>query len=754
MIALRKRLLSDFWPGVVRQFDEIDCGPAALLTILRYYGGDANLSKVRDLAGTDARGTSLHGLAVAAERLGLRAEGASGELAALESAALPCIAHLVLPNGLEHYVVVFRVGRRRVRIADPAEGVRSISRGEFQRLWVSRSVLFVEPMATLVCAKPVRPLHWLAQNFIGSEPWLIQSIFAGLAYAALGIATSLCIQILIDRMIPAHAVRRVLALGGLLLVLTLVRSGVGLLRQHLLLELGRRVNSKIAAGFISRVFRLPLRFFDTRTKGDVAARMRDAGSIQTALMRVLGTSVTDLFVIAGALLYIAVLAPAFVPLALVSITVYGAAMAIVTRPLRTQQRWVMHSNAELEGAYVDSLNGINDIRAYSSPQLFERLNLGLFRALQRRTKSFGLTQARALMCAESVGGVLVLAALTYGALLVGDGAMKLGQMVAAYSLLASMVLPITRLVDAHIALQGASLAVARLTDLSEAEEERSIGTREFDLQREMRVRGIAFAWPRGDVLFTGLDMTIQCGRVTGMWGVSGSGKSTLVKLLQRLYVPAEGQILIDGISAEAIELGRYRRSIGVVASATKLFNLTLGENICLGREETPCTDPGLATAASLTQLREIIDEHRLTPFFARFEQGLSTRIGEGGRDLSSGERQVVGLLRALVGRPSLLVIDEGMNALDADMTRLVWEIIREFSSDHAVLVISHDVYSLAETDYVYVLDKGVITESGSPDTLLQRQGQFNHLWQMRDNPLSALRANVPLASRELSGHFA
>src|SRR5687768_13485927 len=316
MIAALRKHVSRIWPPVVRQFDEVDCGPASLLTILRHYGGDASLSRVRDAASTDARGSSLLGLASAAGELGLKAEGASGELAHLEAAHLPCIAHLTLPDGLEHFVVVFKVGPRLVKVGDPGRGVHRLSREEFARLWKTRTVLLLKPGPTLVSTTPTRPLRWVAANFRGSEAWVVQSVFAGLVYATLGITTALCIQILIDRIIPAHAVQRVLSVGLLLLVLTLFRSVIGLVRQHLLLELARRVNSEIAAGFISRVFRLPLRFFDSRTKGDVAARIRDAARIQTALARVLGASIADLFVIGGALFYIALFAKPFLPAAL------------------------------------------------------------------------------------------------------------------------------------------------------------------------------------------------------------------------------------------------------------------------------------------------------------------------------------------------------------------------------------------------------------------------------------------------------
>ncbi|HEY5023322.1 MAG TPA: ABC transporter transmembrane domain-containing protein, partial [Gemmatimonadaceae bacterium] len=587
------------------------------------------------------------------------------------------------------------------------------------------------------------PLAWLRGNFVGSEAWLVQSVFAGLVYALLGIATSLCIQVLIDRLIPAHEVGRLISLGWLLVVLTLARSAVGLLRQHFLVEVGLRVNKQVAEGFLSRAFRLPMRFFDTRTKGDIASRLHDATKIQTAITRVLGTSVTDIFIIAGALLYIALFASALVPLALTCVFVYTAVMAVATRSLKAEQRLVMQSSAVLEGAYVDSLNGIAEIRAYSVPRLFEHLTQRLFQDVQGRSKSFALTQARASLCAEAVGGLLVLVALIYGAILVSSGEMQLGQMIAAYSLLASTVSPLTRLVDAHIAVQGASLAAVRLTDLAEAEEETSSGDRKFALQTGIEVQRLRFSWPRGDVLFADLSLEIPCGRITGMWGLSGSGKSTLVRILQRMYAPVSGQILVDGIPATAIELTLYRRGVAVVSASTKIFNMTLEENILLGRHEPGGGGPAPIPADRLANL---IRDTGLTPFFERFPAGLSSEIGERGRTLSSGERQVVGLLRALVSSPSLLLIDEGLNALDADVSRVVWQALKLYAKQHAILLIAHDLNVLLETDFIYVLENGSITEEGPADALLGESGRLSQLWSAR----GCKRAALPSASRSFS----
>jgi ABC-type bacteriocin/lantibiotic exporter with double-glycine peptidase domain len=313
------------------------------------------------------------------------------------------------------------------------------------------------------------------------------------------------------------------------------------------------------------------------------------------------------------------------------------------------------------------------------------------------------------MCAEAVGGLLVLSVLIYGAILVSNKHMLLGQMIAAYSLLASTVIPITRLVDAQIAVQGASLAAARLIEFTDAKAEDIGGSSAFVLRAGVAIRGLTFAWPRGQLLLKNINLDIPCGRVTGLRGASGSGKSTLVRLVQRLYEPAGGAILVDGVDCRDINLEEYRRGIAVVSSATKIFNLSLGENILLGRYGRDSD----GASVPLVIPAELVREGVIRNFLERFPGGLSTPIGEKGRELSTGERQIVGLLRALAGEPRLLILDEGLSALDANLAQSATDLIKLYARGHAVLVIAHDHRSLIESDHIYALENGEITDEGT-----------------------------------------
>ena len=284
---------------------------------------------------------------------------------------------------------------------------------------------------------------------------------------------------------------------------------------------------------------------------------------------------------------------------------------------------------------------------------------------------------------------------------------------AAYSLLTSLIPATNGLVGAHISLQGASVASHRLMDLLLAQPEANPGTRAFRLSEGLEVRGGEFAWPRGNRLLEGVDLSLSKGVLTGLWGLSGAGKSTLVKILERKYDLTGGAVLLDGVPVEEFDLPEYRRQVGVVPETAKIFNGTIADNILMGRP-----------IASQEELLARIESTGFAPFLSRFEAGPLTLIGEEGRQLSSGERQVIGLIRALLDAPAVLIMDEGVSAVDVPNTNLILTALEQYARDHVVLLISHDLRSLQSADVIHLLEDGRITESGTPEALLSKPGRF------------------------------
>ena len=457
---------------VVRQYDRVDCGPASFLAVLRFHGGDAGLAPVRALAGTDASGTSFLGLYQAAQSLGFDARGATGDYESLREVNLPCIAHVVVEDG-PHYMVVYEAGEHELRVADPARGLVRLTRTEFERIWVQGTVLLLEPGPELHSAPPPHWFPWVLHHCRGAQGWLVQSVFLGLVYTALGLVTAFVVQRLVDDFIPGGHRSRIIAAGGVLLGLQLIRAMVGYLRQRFLVGLGKRAATAIAHEFIGHLFSLPSRFFDTRKRGDVAARLGDASQVQGAVVQILGSTTIDVLVTVLSLGVVFYFSTEMGWVALLLVPPYALVAGLVAARLHHEHHETLGAHGRLQGSYIDTLEGIEAVRRCGATAIFAKATLALFGIFQCKVERLGHTQAAAVSKLEAVGGVFLTAVLTTGALLVLAGDLAIGAMFAAYSLAAGALpsLPASdrRLLHASGRIGGGPAAARRLAHRARTE---------------------------------------------------------------------------------------------------------------------------------------------------------------------------------------------------------------------------------------------------------------------------------------------
>jgi len=700
--ALRRR-----FPRCARQHDRTDCGPAALLSVLNFWGGDAPLPFLRDLAGTDLTGTGLLGLAGAARSVGFHAVGAAGDYDQLARETLPCIAHVHEPDGRPHFVAVFRMRSDRIFLGDPARGRRWLSRSEFEAIWLSRAVLLLAPAGPLIHHAPPDRFRWIGQYLRAEHGWLVQSIFLGAVSAGLGLATALFVQWLIDRFIPERNTGMIVATGLVLLAVLVLRAGAAHIRHIFLLGVNRRASLRLNQDYLERMFRLPLRFFESRATGDLTARVADGVRIQAAALEILGTVVIDGMVVLGSLVFLFLLAPPIGWLAVASLPPWTLALALSARQLRSAQADAMSAWAASEAHLIDTIRGMRDILGFGVGPAFAQSNGHLHGVFQERSEALGRVRARLDLVTELGGGTLVVAALVHGALLVVEGRLQLGEVMAGYALLGGLLPSAHRLVTSGASFQEASVASSRLRDILLAPPENDPGDRPFVLRRELRVEQGVFAWPSGDVALNGVDLTLRPGEVTGLWGPNGAGKTTLMGALNRTRPLSSGRILVDGVSAEDLSLDQWRKGVATLPADIRLFRGSLADNVLLGRDLS--TDDASPAHLEAAGIREFLD---------RFPAGWETPIGEGARRLSTGERQVIGLLRALMGGPELLLVDEGVRSTDGALSEILLELILGHGRQHTVLIVSHDPAILARTDRLVVLREGRIEMEGPPaDTL-------------------------------------
>ncbi|MEW5842841.1 MAG: ABC transporter transmembrane domain-containing protein [Bacteroidota bacterium] len=605
------------------------------------------------------------------------------------------------------------IDAQKVKIGDPGKGVYNLNRHEFDKIWKSKAVVLLKPSENLLNEKTITWFNWILNYLKKDNIWLIQSVFLGIVFTVLGLLTSLFIQKLVDKYIPEKNTTWIYYTGIFLFLLLLIKASSGFIRDKFLVTLNKRINNNITGDFFEHLFRLPKKFFDTRKRGDITARIHDAMRIQQAVLQIGGMTIVDLLIILGSLALLFNFSSRMALIALIVFPIYSILLFLSTKKLKLQQNDVMKGYAQVEATYIDTLGGVDEIKGFNSEPFFTNFNKLFFGLFQNNVERLGLTQAKLNLLAELSAVVITIGMLLFGALWVVNGNIKLGEMMAAYSLAAGILPAINRLISANVSLQSANIAAVRLMDMLLVEKEKNISPLHFTLEEKLIIKNASFSWNMRQYLFKDISLEIPIGRITSLWGPSGSGKSTLVQLLQRKYNLSEGQILVDEIDSKEIELSVYRKNIGVLPQQIKIFNGTLADNIIVGRE-----------IKTIQQLNYLIQETKLSSFLDRFEYGLNTIIGENGRKLSGGEMQMLALIRALLDKPKVLIIDEGLSGVDFELEEQIYERIKEYSIGNAVLLITHNLANLLKTDYLYVLKNGCITEHGSPDLLIHNGSFF------------------------------
>jgi len=717
MKKMLKLLFPRFRYPLVRQYDQNDCGPAALLSLLRYYGGDDSLAHVRELCNTNSEGTSLYDLIQGAEQLGLDAKGVKGNYDALLEEKMPCLVHVVLESHLEHFIIVYEIDENGILAGDPAKGLIKIKRQAFESTWKSNIVILFKKGKNVLNKQIITSVSWLLTYLRSENIWIYHSVFLGLIYTGLGLLTAFFIQQLIDEFIPTANMRKILFTGGFLLFILSVKAVAGFLREYLLIILNKRLSKSINTDFIRHLFRLPKRFFDSRRKGDITARIHDAIKIQQSVIRISGSTIIDIMIIFGSLASIFYFSNLLGWTVLICLPLYIILLLTHSKTIRMKQQEVMKDFAKVESVYIDSLDGIADILSFRVAETFSTLNRIIFGLFQDKIATLGNIRNRLVLFSELSGVLIIISVLIGGALQVGNKTLLLGELIAAYSLLSYILPAINRSAEVTFSLQGAYVALRRLMELILVEKELDDGNIPFVMERSLSLQKVKFSWDRDKKLFDGINLQIPKTGLISVWGPSGVGKSTLMAIIQRIYKPQSGAIFIDDTPIQKVSLNDYRKNVAIVPQDIKIFNGTIAENILLGRPIN-----------SFDELMLIMKRYGFMKFLNRFGSGIYSLIGEENRQLSGGEKQIVGLARALFTNPAILIIDEGLNALDQEIEDLVFSIIAAYAEEHSVLISTHNLRIMQRTSFLYVLNNGKIVQKGRPSSLLEKPGFYNSIY--------------------------
>lgn len=699
-----------------------DCGAACVVMVSHYWGKRFSINHLRDIANVDRNGSSLRGLTAAAESLGFNTRPVKASLEQLAKQKLPAIVHW---EG-KHYIVVYEITKKHVIVADPAIGQRTLSQQEFKADWTGYALL-LEPTALFKDAKETTTPFWQFFELIKPHSLVMLEVFiASLFIQIFGLVTPLFTQLILDRVVVQRSGLTLMAVGLGLMIFSIFRVVMTGLRQYLIDHTAQRINVALVVAFIRHTLRLPLSYFETRYVGDIISRLQENNKIQRFLSGEALSIVLDLITVFIYLVLMFWYSWKMALLALVIVPPFFLLALIATPFLQRISREIFYAVAKESSYLIEALTGVRTVKSTAVEQTvrwhWEEL-------LQKEVKTSFAGQVignRLQIFSNTIEAVVSSTLLWYGAHLVIENQLTIGQLVAFNMLLGNIIRPFQRLTVLWNQVQEVVIAVERINDVLDAKPEEDLQLQIKQslplISGNIRFENVTFRYHlESDInILANLSFEIKAGQMVALVGRSGSGKTTISKLLLGLYPPTDGKILIEGHDITTISLQSLRQQAGVVDQDTFLFGSTIRENINLGHPEATLAE--IIEAASLAGADE---------FIRKLPMAYETQIGEGGGLLSGGQRQRIAIARALLGNPHLLILDEATSHLDSESERIIQNNLHTILKKRTSLVIAHRLSTVQNADLILVLDRGVLIESGTHTELMAKRGHYFYLNQQQ-----------------------
>jgi subfamily B ATP-binding cassette protein HlyB/CyaB len=697
---------------------KIDTGLVSLILLLRFLGIAADPQQIQhQLGGAACEVTEILRIA---KQLELKARATQTDWGRLPKTALPAIARR--KDGT--FFILGKLTNEGALVQDPRTGRPELyKREQFEDQW-SGDLILITRRAGLRDLVRRFDVTWFLQAMVKYKRLLGEVLVASFFLQLFALISPLFFQVVIDKVLVHRGLSTLHILVFGLITVAIFETILGALRTYVFSHTTNRIDVELGARLFKHLAALPIAYFEARRTGDSVARVRELENIRNFLTSSALTLVIDLFftfVFLGVMAYYSV---SLTLVVLFSFPFFIAISAGVTPIFKKRLDEKFNRGAENQSFLVESITGIETLKAMAvEPQMQRRWEEQLAGYVKASFRVLNLANWTS-QTVQMISKIVTAAILFFGAGAVMDGKMSVGELVAFNMLTGHVIQPVLRLAQIWQDFHQARLSVERLGDILNTVPEPTFTPGRMALPAitgEIAFEHVTFRYRLdGAEVLKDIHLKVLSGQVVGIVGASGSGKSTLAKLVQRLYTPESGRVLVDGVDLSMVDVSWLRRQVGVVLQENVLFNRSIRENIALADPGIPM--PRVIDAAKLAGAHEFILE---------LPQGYDTIVEERGTSLSGGQRQRIAIARALITNPRILIFDEATSALDYESERIIQENMREIVKSRTVLIIAHRLSSVRQCDRIITIEKGRIIEDGTHDTLSKSGGRYASLLKLQ-----------------------
>ena len=707
-----------------------DCGPTCIKIVAKHYKKVIPIQLLRDLSETTRSGSSLLGISEAAEKLGFKTLGVKLSLEKLKEAPLPCILHW----NKNHYVVLYKIKKDTFYISDPAHSLLTYSKDEFLKSWIGSNTneQTEEGIALLMEATPrfyeeeqmeeerKIDISFVSKYVLRYKKFLTQLVIGLIAGSLLQLIFPFLTQSVVDVGIENQDIHFVYLILIAQLFVFIGRTSIEVIRGWILLHLSARINISLVSDFLIKLMNLPIAFFDVRMTGDIMQRLNDHKRIERILTT---SSLNVLFSMVNLVVFGFVLA--FYSLKIFGIFLVGSICYFIWIALFLKKRRDLDYKrfsqlSEEQSKVIELINGMQEIKLHNA----EKQKRWSWEYVQARLFNVSI-EGLILEQYQSVGSNFInelknILITVFSVILVIEGEISLGIMLAISYIVGQLNAPITQLINFVREFQDAKISLDRLGEIHNKEDEESLNSpRIIDIPKNVgfKLESVSFRYIGSDVtVIKDLDLEILPNKTTAIVGVSGSGKTTLMKLLLKFYEPTAGDIKLGTADLNAISQKSWRAVSGAVMQEGFIFSDTIANNIAVGEDYVD--KEKLAHAVDVANIKNFIESLPLS---------YNTKIGMEGVGLSTGQKQRLLIARAVYKNPDYLFFDEATSALDANNEKTIMEKLNVFFENRTAVVIAHRLSTVKNAHQIVVLDEGKIIEKGTHKELVTLKGSYYHL---------------------------